>query len=159
MDDTNIRYMIEHQLLPKWFFNEGEDFIASLLENENMLCQIFNSIYENEGIEFPYTPEDFAIIPLNMGNDSYCIMLLFPDPKVEPQCKYSFMFFTPDLTFQAFYTVEVAISFFNHEKSYFVCEWTKDEMHKNYGQHPIDDIDELIQKCHNWFLESMTAGE
>lgn len=54
MDRHGIRYTFEHRLLPQWFFEDKERFVAVLLKDKGLLFDVINEIFQKENVKNPY---------------------------------------------------------------------------------------------------------
>ena len=53
---NKIRYALEHRLLPEMYFEDKEELIALLLEEEeNLIYRLMHALFRDEGMECPYT--------------------------------------------------------------------------------------------------------
>ena len=106
MSAFDILYLLEHRLLPQWFFKEKGPFVLQLLRSETLLYEIADRLFEEEGEENPYAPDDFAVEPFSLSAAVKGLKLIFPKPEKEPLCYRCYLFF--DMSFEkvCFFCVE-----------------------------------------------------
>lgn len=97
MERHEIRYLLEHRLLPHWFFEQKMQLIGLLLRDQEVLYRIIGDLFEKEGIENPYTADQFAVT-VSKPDDKMVVRISFPEPEEEPLCYCSYLFF--DETFE-----------------------------------------------------------
>ena len=131
MDRHGIRYTFEHRLLPQWFFEDKERFVAVLLKDKGLLFDVINEIFQKENVKNPYTPDQFDIEPARLTDELLMVKIIFPEPEEEPLCYCSYLFF--DLAFEnpAFFCIEKGNAYSDDRP--FVCSWTKEGVHQNHG--------------------------
>lgn len=156
-DITDARYLLEHRILPKYFFKEKESFIVTLVRSEkNIPFELIQKICEEEEIELPYTPEDFDMVPFNVTNSIKGLCLDFPEPERSPLCWRIYLLFDMDLKKYGYYTVEKG-----EDDSDFVCGWQEEEeslSHVNYGFCP-EELEEEMNGIIGTFLEQYSDEE
>lgn len=81
MDRHGIRYTFEHRLLPQWFFEDKERFVAVLLKDKGLLFDVINEIFQKENVKNPYTPDQFDIEPARLTDELLMVKIIFPDRK------------------------------------------------------------------------------
>lgn len=150
MNLNEILYMIEHQLLPKWFYEGREFFINDLLDNEDMIFETLNSILEEEELENPYSREDFIVKGEIINDDILMMEVKFPEPKVGPLAYCCYMFFDNDYEKLDFYCIEKPCE--NSGEKPFLCSWTPEEQHINYGECSLKGF-QTKQLCKKIFMQ------
>ena len=133
-DLNSLIYYFEHQFLPKAFFSEEYDLVASLMQNRNILFEIFQNMCKDSQIISPYTEQDFKIEFLKMDDTWYAIVITFFEPLESPQCYQAYLFFKEHKACAGFYTLEKAEQGFSSLA--FLCGW-ENEGHNNYGVVPV----------------------
>ena len=141
MDRHSIRYFFEHQLLPKWFFENKGEFVALVLHDQGILFRIVNDIFEKNNVENPYTENDFKVEAAKLTDELMMVKLVFPEPEETPLCYWSYLFF--DLAFDniRYFTVEKGLGEYP-----FVCSWTVNGSHSNYGTCTLEEHNDFV-KC------------
>ena len=91
--EKEIRYFIEHQLVRKWFFEEGKQFTGTLAEHNEIFPRMVRQIFYENGCEYPYTDDQFTVAALHLEGDIYCISIGMPEPEYEGECHQILMIF------------------------------------------------------------------
>lgn len=130
---NSLIYYFEHKFLPDAFFSEKYDLVISLMQNKNILFEIFQNMCKDNQIISPYKEQDFNISFLKMDDIWYAIDVQFFEPLESPQCYHAYLFFKEGKSCAGFYTLEKAEDVFGGFA--FLCEW-ENEMHSNYGLVP-----------------------
>ncbi len=151
MDRHTIRYMFEHRLLPEWFFEDKEQIVLPLLKDKGILFEVIDEIFRKEKVENPYSPEQFEVEPSKLTEEVFVVKIIYPEPEEEPLCYRSYLFF--DLAFEktAFFCIEKGGSL--SDALPFVCAWTKDGAHKNYGNCTFDEHESFL-KCASIYMRN-----
>ncbi len=131
MSRNEIRYLFEHGLLPRWFFEEPKDFVNTLLTEPSELFENLNRMFEWEMVENPYSMEDFQVEQITLEGDTRGLKLTFPEPEEAPFCYNSYAFYDEKFEKIAYFCIEKKRGEDSTEA--FVCQWTKDEKHINHG--------------------------
>ena len=142
MDRHSVRYLFEHRLLPKWFFEDKMELIAMLLHDKKTLPGILSRIFEKEGLENPYTEDQFNVEPAKLTDEIMMLKLTFPEPEEEPLCYCAYLFFDKDFKKPAYYSIEKG----NEESGdqVFVCSWTAKGKHVNHGTSTLEDQHDFL---------------
>ena len=137
-DLSSLIYYFEHQFLPKAFFSEEYDLVASLMQNRmqnrNILFEIFQNMCKDSQIISPYAEQDFKIKFFKMDDTWYAIVITFFEPLESPQCYQAYLFFKEHKACAGFYTLEKAEQGFSSLA--FLGGWEYD-IHGNYGLVPL----------------------
>ena len=132
MDENNIRYLVEHKILPQLFYGLKDKFVYALAIKEDALYGLVQSVYDENNIENPYTKEQFKIDCFTIF-DFMCNKITFPSPKKEPQCYYAYMFFDEEFNHMSYVTIEKGTD------SSYMCLWDGNGDHVNNGSLSLDD--------------------
>ena len=100
--EKEIRYFIEHQLVRKWFFEEGKQFTGTLAEHNEIFPRMVRQIFYENGCEYPYTDDQFTVAALHLEGDIYCISIGMPEPEYEGECHQILMIFDRSFSSQAY---------------------------------------------------------
>ena len=152
------RYLFEHKYLPQMINKWKEDFIQPLMEDKNLLSELFNEFCTQiDGIGSPYSKEEFSTHVVDYGDDVLCVALAFPDPESSPLCRNVFVFFTTGCNDLCYYTLERAQEESEPEEysHSFICAWFEGA-HFNFGRHRVDS-QEAMDTCYELFLGSQYA--
>lgn len=144
MSKKEIRYMFEHGLLPRWFFETTKDFVRTMLTEPSEFFDNLDRMFEWEMVENPYTMEQFQIEHIKLTEDIMVLKLTFPEPEEAPFCYNSFAIYDEKFEKIRYFCIERANG--EDSKEAFVCQWTKDERHINHGTCVRDEKTEL-ERC------------
>lgn len=147
MNVHEIMYTYEHNILPENFYEYGTDFIAVILKRKDVLYRVINEFFDEEKVDNPYKEEDFELDVMNCSEDFLAVKLTFPLPKQEPLCYCSYIFIDKELQKLNYFCIERGD---NSEEAY-VCSWTKDRQHINYGKCSLSDQEDY-EKCLNVYM-------
>ncbi len=152
MDRHGARYYFEHRLLPHLFFEDPERLVSTIIYDKGLLFHLINSIFEEAGIENPYSEADFDAKPSRLTDEVLVLKLVFPAPEEEPLCYWSYLFFDEAFEKVGYYCIEKGNE---HSGNYpFVCSWTKDGCHNNHGGCTFEDHDDFY-RCADHHMEVM----
>ena len=142
----DVLYPFEHKLIPSAFYQKQDGFIKAVLSNKELLYQILNDMFVENEIENPYTPEDVSISVIKLPDTLFVLKITYPEPEEVPLCYCSYIFFTPEFNHLAYFCVEKG------EGHAFLCHWTQEESHENFGEVDLDEQAQILQ-CLNIYLE------
>lgn len=151
MNRHNVRYFFEHQVLPKWFYEDKVKFVVILLQDKNILFRIIDDIFKQENVENPYNEDSFDVIPFNVTDDVKMLKIIFPEPEEEPLCYCSYVFFNDDFEKINYFCIEKGSELSNNNP--FVCSWSSDGIHRNHGNCTFDEDSDFL-RCKEIFLKS-----
>lgn len=144
MNRHEIRYLFEHRLLPQWFFEEQAQLIGGLLHDKEMLFRIINDIFQKEGVDNPYSEDDFDVEPARITEEVMMLKIIFPEPEEEPLCYCSYLFFDQEFSKTSYFCIEKGNAL--GQDAPYVCSWTKDGDHCNHGNCTMEGNADFI-KC------------
>lgn len=150
MNRHDIRYTLEHKILPKWFFEEKQHLIGALLQDHHILYRVVDDLFRKEDLDNPYTAEQFDIVPVRLDDKNFMLEVFFPEPEESPLCYHSLLFFDSEFEKTGFFTIEKGPLFGDGGKR-FVCRWTADGTHANFGSHKFEEGED-IKFCISLFL-------
>ena len=149
-----LRSFVEHHLLPQLFFEHRTALLAKFFSNgAEFLAQLYKDVAESNDDISPYVETDFKITPLDLG-EYRAISIQPPAPEEALECfliALCFKIGDGDVENLRYLTLEKAASSpliemlkkeSNLEQSaptMMLCEWTKDQTHKNYGRISLDE--------------------
>ena len=156
MDRHDIRYMLEHRLLPQWFFEDKDKFVSLLLKNKGILFDVIDEIFQKETVDNPYSADQFGVEAAKLADEVFMIKIIFPEPEEEPLCYSSYLFF--NLTFDkfAYFCIEKGNS--AGDDYPFVCSWTKNGTHCNHGNCTFEE-DNDFWRCADIYMKSEYGSE
>ena len=142
-----IRYGMEHLYLPEMFYRDRQRFVARFLEDDRLLSDIFRIFFsEQEGAgDNPYRPEQFRQELIQVDAETYCLGFHFPPPEYEPLCDRAWLFFDMRFERAAYFCVERGNRVGDGAAApdapdpFFLCAWTEDHTHLNYGKQDVSD--------------------
>ena len=142
----DIRYSFEHRILPAWFYKHKGQFTGLLLKDKNVLYEIIDDMFKDAEMENPFTRDDFDIVAARLSNEIMMLKIIFPAPDQEPLCYCSYLFFDQNFERTSYFCIEKGGSI-EPDKPY-VCGWTADGKHQNYGNCTFDENDDFL-RCLN----------
>lgn len=130
----NILYGFEHQLLPNWAYTVPE-FFNDLINNgeKTTLYRAARNVYEKQGVEFPFTEDDFSGFHTRLDVDTVAILMRFPQPQEAPLCYCAFIFMDTSTKQIAYYTLEKGIDPISGKDMQFLCSWDANKRHREHG--------------------------
>lgn len=143
MERHGIRYIFEHKMLPQWFFEDTTKFVGVLLNSKDVLYNIINDIFEKENVENPYSEDDFKVEAAKLTDNVLFVKISFPKPEEEPLCYCSYLLFDEKFEKKRYFCIERGNEL--GEELPFVCGWTPDGTHVNYGHCGLGEEDGLIR--------------
>ncbi len=128
-----MRYFFEHNVMPR-YFHEDPQMMLDVLK-ENGIYALWASLADENGVEYPYQEGDFT---LNWYEpDGMTVLQIgMPAPEVSPQCFRIYMAYDPASGSAGYYTIEYDNML---GEAAFLCSWTADMTHMNYGGAEILD--------------------
>ena len=102
-----------------------------LINKKEILFEIISTLFNDEQILNPYSPEDYKVTMQKVTDEVRMIKMEFPKPEEEPLCYCAYMFFDDTFHKISYFCIERGNSEDNEYP--FVCSWTPDGAHHNYG--------------------------
>lgn len=154
MNAHEIRYMFEHRVLPQWFFEGKDRFVGMILNDKTVLFRIIDDMFRKEEIKNPYTEEQFKTETAKIAEETMMIKIMLPDPEDVPLCYCCYLFFDKDFEKPGFFSIEKGnnIGSKTSKTIPFVCSWTADGSHNNYGNCSLENSQDFI-KCADIYIE------
>jgi len=149
-----IRYQLEHVLLPKKFYYDKIDFVCSLLNDRAYLFNMIDEMFKVLNLTNPYQISDFNVQELKLGEEVMVIKLTFPEPEEEPLCYCCYLFFDTGFKNSEYYLVEMGKIFDNTEP--FICSWKPDGTYNKYGTCSLENGEDYA-KCKEYYLAQYGA--
>ena len=150
MDLKEVLYSFEHDLMPKWFFEEKKNFIGVVAQQPQVLHSMLGELCRRSGQENPFSPNEFGVEPAQLNENVAMLNIRLPKPPAAPLCLKTVVIF--DKTFEK-------VCYFCIEKGDdatggfpVVCSWEADGTHVNYGPES-HDLDECVLKCVSIYME------
>lgn len=149
------RYFVEHQILPKDFYQEKMKFIYVMMKGKDYIYDVMSDILESQGGKIPYSKDQFDVKLAKAKEDEddkdYVLVIDFPFPEAEPLCYRAIALFDMDeeknisFTEARYFTIERSV-----DETYppLLCAWNRDGSHSNYGE-VSDNIIEQIETALN----------
>ena len=155
----DFRYLFEHELLPKAVLAEkGKKLIILIAQDSGgVLADFMDSIGSkiDNNYHCPYSAEDFAVVNRTFDRSDYkpryfIHRVVMPEPQFPPQCYCVYICHDADFANVRYYTLEKSA-----DDARFLCGWTKNGTHLNYG--PTDeDPDELTKLLADWYYDEVS---
>lgn len=156
MDRHDIRYLFEHKVLPTWFYEHKVTFVGELLRMEGLLYGVINDMFNKEIVENPYNKSQFTMDAAKLLDNLFVIRIGFPRPEEAPLCYCSYLFFDDEFERASYYCIEKADR--EDGGSAFVCSWTIDGDHINYGRCLLEDHKDFL-RCVELYLANNPESE
>lgn len=123
-----MRYHFEHNVLPRYFYEDPANMLDVL--KEKGIYRLWQALADENGVEYPYQEADYELRWYDLEDGATALLITMPAPETSPQCFRAYMIYNPDTGAAGYYTVEYD-NFL--EESAFLCGWTPDGTHMNYG--------------------------
>ena len=148
-ETKQLLYTFEHHWLPQLFFRQKEVITEALARGDSaMIFRILESMAEQAEVKCPFTEADLAVEVEGYPIDRYIVRVTFPEPGHVPLCHFACLCFNKGLDDLRYLTVEKSGGFEGDERP-FLCGWTEDGRHENYG--PCS-FEEAYDKCVGLYL-------
>lgn len=138
---VELRYYFEQQLLPKYYFEDGLSFVWELFEayredaeiNSNPLFELISKLAEKQGIELPYSQEQFKGEVIVLDEGELMIRLSLPEPEEPILCSDIYLAFSVDNFSKKRYFIVELLERKWLRKTYCLCEREENGFRCNYG--------------------------
>lgn len=137
-----IRYIIEHRIIPCYFYEQKEQFIGFLLRDRENFYRLVDDIFQAEQIPNPYSGNSFTTESAKLQEDLFMVKLIYPEPEEAPLCYCAYLFFDSLFKHPGFFTVEKGNALSQDRP--FICSWTPDGNHNNYGNCTLEDGEDFL---------------
>ena len=124
----DIRYYFEHRMLPQQFYQSPETVISYL--ESNGIYSLWSGFTGENNFSVTYGEEEFSVRDIPQENGMKMLMITMPEPEETPLCCRIYLCYDPEKQAGAYFTVEYDNNF---DDSYFLCAWTPEGTHMNYG--------------------------
>jgi len=156
--EFEMRYYLEHKLLPATLYNEGKRLMATVM-SKGPKC--IYSLYEkficvNLGYSNPYSVKDFSIHSRTYvrGPEKFMVIRIgMPEPEVSPLCRAIYLCYGTRGGFELYVTSEMS-----PDGGYCICAWDDGRNHMNFGEAPEDANDEMDMAA-DLFWRSVEYGQ
>lgn len=128
-----MRYFFEHDVMPRYFHEDPQVMLDVL--KERGIYPLWSVLADENGVEYPYQEEDFSLSWYDV-NGATVLQIGMPAPEVSPQCFRIYMVYDPATGSAGYYTIEYDNLL---GETAFLCAWTADRTHMNYGGAEILD--------------------
>ena len=128
------RYHFEHNALPRYFYDDPVNVMDVL--SRNGVFRLWQAFADENGVAYPYTAEDCHEVLFNADDGATVLLITLPRPEANTLCFRIYMVYRPSDGTAGYYTVEYD-SFLG--EAAFLCGWTADHAHMNYGGAQIID--------------------
>ncbi len=139
--ETQIRYMVEHKILPELFFSEkAKDYFLILMASEGKLILNLLMLFgKDQDYKCPYSASDFKLdlhIIKKPDRDSgetgkEILEIIMPEPEQMPLCSRIYICHDMKLENIEYFTLEKSVG-----DSEALCAWTPAGIHENFGTAP-----------------------
>ena len=152
------RYLLEHIVLPKNFYEHKINFIYVMIKSAGeFVYDVMKDIIENDGGTMPYSKEDYGIRFISLDdeaeNGDYILVINYPAPEREPLCIRAICIFDLDTSANTgfekyrFFTIERGM---DNASLPMLCAWNEDGSHSNFGE-VSDKLTEQIEAIKSMF--------
>lgn len=122
------RYFFEHKMIPQLFYEDPESMMKSM--KDGGAFDLWKRFTEQNKIDLTYSAEDFDVREFPQEDGMEMVMISLPKPPDSPLCSRIYLCYIPETRTGGVYTVEYDNMFGD---TWFLCGWTKDGTHQNYG--------------------------
>ena len=129
------RRQFEFGFLPKRFFEQGQTFMDELCEKkEEYIDQLFEEAYQ-EKRRYPYLPEDFSVMVMNIAEDLLVIRVDLPNQDMaDPSCLRIYLAWNDVAGTGRYLTIETV----KDSKERRLCELAPDWKKLDHGVAPVE---------------------
>jgi len=164
---VSSEYFFVHRLIPRYVRECEEELLEKFRLNKiekgaflNYMNTLWFEVCDGIGEQEKRQASNFEIVIENINDNISLLAIKMPEPKGMPEAKYiAFLFFLDTPERIRYFTYELNLNSETKENSFFVCEWSKNGDHLNYGDFSKPDL-----KCftnaiknilrHNLFFKS-----
>ena len=125
---AQVRYQFEHRMLPRYFHDDPENMLGVL--RDVGLYRLWASVTIENGVDPTYPEADYVLHFFTAADGAKLLQIELPQPDANLLCYRIYMVYSPATGESGYYTVES--DDFDPSLA-FVCAWTKDGTHMNYG--------------------------
>lgn len=130
-DDGTIRYHFEHRFFPTLFFEKSSELIEALLEEEGELVyDLLDETYEDNGLEIPFKMDEFKVYHRKPQKDYDMLRIVMPKPEKSLECQMIYLVYNAKNGKNWYFTVELERS--EDFNGMFLCSWDSQGHHSNY---------------------------
>lgn len=129
-----MRYHFEHSALPRFFYEDPANMLDVL--KANGIYRLWQALADENGVEYPYQESDYALAWYDLENGATELQITMPAPDANLLCYRVYMIYNPDTGAAGYFTIEYD-NFM--DETAFLCGWTADMTHMNYGGAEILD--------------------
>lgn len=122
------RYYFEHSTLPRYFYEDPANMIDVLTDRG--VYAMWDVFANENGISYPYASDDYRENRYDLIDDVTMLQLELPQPDANTLCYRIYMVYSAADNTAGYYTVEYDNLL---GESAFLCGWTEDHTHVNYG--------------------------
>ena len=154
-----VRYSLEHRLLPQLYFDRPQDLEFLLLggqfteDGENRLYTLINKLFEEVGEDNPYLPRQFKAEGFRFNDELCAIKVTYPTPEFEPLCYNAYLFFKENFKDLAFFCLEKG----GKGEDPYLCAWFADGERRNFGQVKFNE-ERILAQCYHVYQELFRNG-
>ena len=139
----HVRYFMEHNALPSALYNEGARLLSSFMMTGGKTMTGFyeKAASANPSYCCPYDVADFNVnFRTYIRNEDTCMVLRveMPEPEQALLCRAVYLCYGTKGGYELYVTSELA-----EDGSYYLCAWSSQGAHHNFGDAPADPSDEM----------------
>ena len=147
-ETKQLLYTFQHDWFPQLFYRQQEALTAALINDGETVHRILTSLAGEAGVECPIEAAELPVEVLGYPIDRYVIKIAFPEPDQDPLCHFVCLCFDKGFTDMRYLTVEKSAGIDGDTRP-FLCGWTRDGRHENYGQ---CELEEALDRCVGLYL-------
>lgn len=134
-----LRYRMEHELLPERFQQDGKKFLDALLKpGYNIPYSMLVKQCEIEDVVCTYHSEQFVAVDVSPVKSWQVVMVTMPKPESETNCDCMYFFVDTNTGRRHLFMVELS----SRENEYYLCGW-RNGAHFNYGTCTLDKKEQM----------------
>ena len=130
----DIRYFFEHKLIPELFYQNPEALIQYM--RDKGAFDLWGRFTKANNLDIFYSEADFEVRDLSQAGGLQMVMISLPKPPDSPLCFRIYLCCDPTANKAAVFTVEYEDLLGD---SCFICGWSQEGSHQNYGGGSILD--------------------
>lgn len=152
----HARYILEHKILPEIFYDEGPRLLRKfMLDGGKVMSDYYGRIVSaTPSYDCPYSDTDFHVVFRTYIRDAETCMILrvgMPEPERPLLCRAIYLCYGTRGGYDLYATRELAA-----DGSHFLCAWSEDGYHINFGD-SVDDPNEEMDAVADLFWQLVSC--
>lgn len=134
-----VRYYFEHSILPRYFYDVPEEMLSAI--GSAGVFSLWKLICDENGYDANfYNEEDYVNRWYSADDGTVIVQVLLPEPDDNTLCYRVYFVYNAEENVKGYYTAE---SDTFTPDSEFICSWTEDGIHRNFGT--VDLLDKTSE--------------